>query len=197
MRIGIDLDNTIICYDELFARLATERAILPPGTPCTKQAIRDYLREQGQEDCWTELQGIAYGSRIDEAVPFAGVAEFLRRCGEAKIDWWIISHRTRSPYLGEPVDLHVAAREWLRTQRLVADDEFDRVKLEISREAKLRRIVETECQVFIDDLPELLCDPSFPAAVRRILFDPNDQNPDRTEYERATSWSDVVTLLEI
>jgi hypothetical protein len=196
MRLGIDLDNTIISYDRLFTQLATERKLVPPHIASNKQSIRDYLRAQGQEDCWTDLQGIAYGSRIDEAVPFQGVQDFFRRCAVAKVDWWIISHRSPQPYLGEPVDLHAAARNWLLKRGFVSTSQLDRVKLEVCREAKLRSILETGCDAFIDDLPELLVAPDFPA-VRRILFDPADQNPDRTEYERATSWAEIGKLLEI
>jgi hypothetical protein len=31
MRIGLDFDNTIICYDAVFASAAVERGLLPPG----------------------------------------------------------------------------------------------------------------------------------------------------------------------
>lgn len=197
MRLGIDLDNTIISYDRLFVQLATERQLVPAHVPPTKQAIRDYLRSQNQEDRWTELQGLAYGSRIGEAVPFDGVEEFLRRCTLSRIDWLIISHRSRVPYLGEPVDLHTAALGWLLARRIVASDQLDRVKLEVTREDKLLAILRSECDAFIDDLPELLTDPAFPQNVRRILFDPANQNPDRAEYERATSWSDIAKRLGV
>lgn len=197
MRLGIDLDNTIINYDALFARLAGERSLVPPSFTVNKQTIRDYLRAHNQEDCWTELQGIAYGSRMEEAVPFAGFDEFLARCNAARIDWWIISHRTQWPYLGAAMDLHQAARQWLVTRGFIPDAKSGQVKLETSREAKLGSIERTECDVFIDDLPELLCDPLFPRNVRRILFDPGNQNPDRAEYERATSWIEIARLLNL
>lgn len=197
MRLGIDLDNTIISYDKLFAQLATEVALVPPQVAPNKQAIRDYLRTQNQEDRWTELQGIAYGRRIEEAVPFEGVEDFMRRCVAAMVEWWIISHRTRHPYLGKPVDLHAAARQWLFARGFITDVCSDRVKLELSREAKLISIAQCRCDVFIDDLAEFLSEPAFPAKTRRILFDPMDQNPDRPEYERAKSWNEIALLLGI
>src|SRR5688572_21509111 len=120
MRLGIDLDNTIISYDALFTQLATERDLVPPHIAPNKQSIRDYLRAEDQEDRWTELQGIAYGSRIEEAVPFPGVQDFFRRCARKNVDWWIISHRSPRPYLGEPVDLHEAARTWLLKRGVVS-----------------------------------------------------------------------------
>lgn len=197
MRLGIDLDNTIINYDQLFALLAREQKLLPPQIRLTKQAIRDYLRAQNREDRWTELQGIAYGSRIHDAVPFEGFEKFLSRCNAARVEWWIISHRTRWPYLGVPVDLHQAARQWLLGRGFLSEAEPDRLQLEVSRDAKLRCIREKQCDTFIDDLPELLCDPMFPENVRRILFDPGNHNPVRAEYERASSWTEVAVLLNI
>jgi hypothetical protein len=197
MRLGIDLDNTIVNYDALFARLAEEHGLLPPHVAASKQAIRDSLRMQGREDRWTELQGIAYGSRMEEAVPFDGVDEFLRRCTKANIEWWIISHRTLQPYLGAPVDLHAAARQWLLRRGILAEKQLDRVKLAVSRQLKLDCIANTECSIFIDDLPELLLDDQFPRGVRRVLFDPFDQNPDRAEYERAKHWLEIASLLGV
>ena len=197
MRLGIDLDNTIISYDRLFVQLASERNLVPPHVPSNKQAIRDYLRAQDQENRWTELQGLAYGRRMEEAVMFDGVQEFIRRCEMANVEWMIISHRSRVPYFGEPVDLHAAALHWLLKQRLIGSDQVDRVKLEVTREAKLESILQSECDVFIDDLPELLLDAGFPHHVRRILFDPANHIPDSTQYERATSWLEIAQRLGI
>jgi hypothetical protein len=197
MRVGIDLDNTIISYDRLFVQLASERFLIPSGFPPNKQAIRDHLRAQGQEDRWTELQGLAYGSRIDEAVMFDGVQDFFQKCHAAGVDWIIISHRSLVPYLGEPVDLHAAAFDWLMKQQLIGIHSLDRVKLSVTREAKLQSIQQSQCDVFIDDLPELLLDPAFPQGVRRILFDPANQNRDSAEYERARSWWEISTWLGI
>jgi hypothetical protein len=197
MRVGIDLDNTIISYDRLFVQLASERFLIPSGFPPNKQAIRDHLRAQGQEDRWTELQGLAYGSRIDEAVMFDGVQDFFQKCHAAGVDWIIISHRSLVPYLGEPVDLHAAALGWLVKQKLIRRDQLERVQLEVTREAKLQRIRESQCDVFIDDLPELLADPAFPPGIRRILFDPASQNRDNADYECARSWYEISSWLGI
>jgi hypothetical protein len=197
MRLGIDLDNTIICYDRLFAKLASELQLVPPDVAKSKQAIRNYLRAQNQEDRWTELQGIAYGSRIEEAVPFDGVQEFFSRCSAANVEWWIISHRTQQPYLGESVDLHAAARQWLLSRGFISDVHSDRVRLEVTREAKLQCIAQIRCEWFIDDLPEFLSDPEFPKNIRRILFDPQKQNGDSPHYQRASSWSEISNQLGV
>ena len=58
MLIGVDFDNTIVCYDRLFHHVAVERSLIPATLPADKESVRNYLREQGREDDWTELQGL-------------------------------------------------------------------------------------------------------------------------------------------
>ncbi|NBT14701.1 MAG: haloacid dehalogenase-like hydrolase, partial [Planctomycetia bacterium] len=111
--IGVDFDNTIVCYDEVFQRVALEQGLVPPHAATSKTAIRDHLRSMGQEDGWTELQGTVYGPRMIDAAPFPGVLEFFAACRTAGQAVAIVSHRTRFPYLGERHDLHAAARDWL------------------------------------------------------------------------------------
>lgn len=38
--IGIDLDNTLALYDELFASLAVERQLVPEAATWTKSTLR-------------------------------------------------------------------------------------------------------------------------------------------------------------
>ena len=49
LRVGIDFDNTIVCYDEIFHRVALERELIPRDTPKNKESVRDYLRQVGKE----------------------------------------------------------------------------------------------------------------------------------------------------
>src|SRR5262245_19310460 len=113
MLVGLDFDNTIVCYDGLFHRLAFEQGLIPAEVPATKGHVRDYLRRIDREDDWTSLQGVGYGPRIVDAAPFSGVKDFLGRCKSAGIRCVIISHKTKHPYLGPPYDLHAAAHNFL------------------------------------------------------------------------------------
>jgi hypothetical protein len=69
------------------------------------------------------------------------------------------------------------------------------VYLELTKQAKLDRIGALGCDVFVDDLPEFLGEPSFPAGPRKVLFDPADANADRADYTRVTSWAAVRALV--
>jgi hypothetical protein len=199
VRIGIDLDNTIACYDEVFPLLARERALIPADVPLAKAAVRDYLRRVGQEERWTELQGEVYGPEMVRATPFPGAFDFLKRCQRAQIPVVIVSHRSRHPYRGPNHDLHSAARQWLVAQGLHDPDRIglpaDSVYLEVSKRDKLARIAELGCTHFVDDLPELLADPDFPATVSALLFDPHDVLADRATVRRLTSWAAIGAAL--
>ena len=197
--IGIDFDNTIVCYDDVFARVAVELGLVPPEFATSKTAIRDHLRAAGQEDRWTELQGTIYGPRMPDAPPFPGVIEFFAACRAAGMPVAIVSHRTRFPYLGERHNLHAAARDWLARHGFHDPAgiglPIDRVFFEETKEAKLARIAEVGCTHFIDDLPELLAHRLFPRHVRRILFDPRGEHVLIPGVDPASSWGQLSAAL--
>ena len=192
MIIGIDFDNTIVSYDALFHRVAHEQGLIPPDLPVSKTAVRDHLRAAGREAAWTEMQGTVYGARIAGADPFPGVFDFFLACRRRGVPVRIISHKTRHPYQGESHDLHAAARAWLHARGFVdhagtgLGDEH--VFFELTKAAKLGRIAACGCTHFIDDLPELLAEPGFPANVERILFDPQFHHTTFRHGRRATDW---------
>ncbi len=197
MRIGIDFDNTLICYDDAFYAAAIERSLIPAQTARSKRAIRDYLRLEQREAEWTELQGYIYGSGMHLAQPFPGAFDFLERCARNGVDVCIISHKTRVPYLGAKIDLHEAAETWLRDQGVFGRVGLprERVFFELTKEAKLARIASEQCTVFIDDLPELLTEPAFPPVVRRLLFDPAGDGTSSSGLESVRSWEEAALML--
>ncbi len=199
MKIGVDFDNTIVCYDRLFYRLAVERDLIPPHAPAQKQAIRDYLRAAKNEIAWTELQGLAYGARIGEAAPFAGVKEFFQRCRRQQVDVCIISHKTKTPFQGPAFDLHQAASGWLEQHGFFAAGEIglarEQVFFEQTKEEKLARIARRQCSHFIDDLPEFLLAAGFPPQVERILFDPGNRGEACDVLRRLASWEEIQAAL--
>ena len=197
MFIGIDFDNTIVCYDQLFHNLALERNLTPKNLPISKQAVRDYLREIGSEDVWIEMQGLGYGPRMGDALPYPGAIDLIRKLAKQNLPVAIVSHKTKTPYGGPPYDLHQAAFDWLNAQGFCSDTSLKSVEIyfELSREDKFARIKSLGCSEFIDDLPEFLTAPEFPTGVNRVLFDPNDVNLDNEGYQRLQTWCDIGTYL--
>lgn len=192
MKLGLDFDNTIVRYDELFAQVAREKGWFPADAPATKHAVREHLRAGGEdgENRWIELQGLVYGSRIADAPPTEGVLDFVSRCGESGATVCVISHKTLFPHKGPRVSLHEAARAWLEKHRLRWPAFF-----ELTKQAKLQRIARCGCDVFIDDLPEFLAEPTFPVGVLRVLYDPLGQHRPDPRTIHARSWDDIGRLL--
>ena len=201
MVIGVDFDNTIVCYDRLFYQLAVERGLVPASLSADKESVRNFLRARDQEDDWTELQGYAYGQRIDEAEPFPGVREFFTNCRHGGVPVFVISHNTRLPIRGPQWDLQQAARNWLASHGFHQPGGIglpsERVFFEATRLEKLQRIVTQGCTHFVDDLPEFLQEPAFPDGVERILFDPRGRHTGRVPFWRMPSWELLCQCLSV
>ena len=191
-RIGIDFDNTIICYDDVFNTVGVENGLVPKSLPVGKGFVRDYLREQGQEHEWIWLQGVVYGTRLADARLYEGVKRFLGYCKDNDIQCSIVSHKTIFPYSGDDYNLHQSAREWIRLQALNVPTYF-----ELTKEDKINRINRLGCSVFIDDLPEFLNLPGFPEKMEKILFDPLGKNTVFSrQFHYSVSWNDIFLYIK-
>jgi hypothetical protein len=198
MRIGIDFDNTIACYDGVFHAAALERGLIPADIGRDKNSVRDHLNGAGREDDFTELQGYIYGARMDLVAPYPGFAGFVAAARRAGHELFIVSHKTRHPILGPKHDMHAAARGFLAARDLVGDgaSQIDpaRVFFELTKQDKVARAAALRCEVFIDDLPEILAMPGFPDGMRRILFDPENQFENSSDHAgaRSSSWAGIT-----
>ena len=200
MVIGIDLDNTIICYDRLFYRLALERDLIEPQTPALKKAVRDAVRSRPDgEVSWQVIQALAYGPQINEAEAFPGVKDFLAFC-RSRTPVYVISHKTAQARRARPgEDLHEAALGWLKENGFFDQAgpglSEDRVLFLPSRQAKIAAIEKMGCKCFIDDLEETFIEPSFPSGVRKILFDPHREHEEKPGLEAGSSFNEIRRLI--
>lgn len=194
--IGVDLDNTLVSYDEVMYRVALQRGLIPEGLKKSKQAIRDAIRRsQAGDRAWHGVQAAAYGERMEEAQLIDGVAAFFARCRRMGAKVYIVSHKTEWPG-GDvrPVHLREAATAWMRHHRFFENDGMglsDRdVYFEPAREKKLARIGRLGCTHFIDDLVETFLEPSFPDGVRKLLYAPHGASmiPDVRTF---TTWKEI------
>jgi len=197
LHLGIDFDNTIVCYDEVFHHLALAEGLIPPSVPCDKTSVRDFLRAAGREDRWTVMQAVVYGECMPEARPFPGVLDFFAACAEHALQLSIISHRTRRPIVGEPCDLHAAAFGWLEGNGFVPLVSREAIHFQETRAEKVARVRETGCTHFIDDLPEFLAEPLLPPVLHRILFDPARIFRPKPGLNVVSSWAEMRTIFEV
>jgi|HubBroStandDraft_1064217.scaffolds.fasta_scaffold00018_10 hypothetical protein len=194
--IGLDFDNTLIAYGQVFCRAAQERGLIPEGFTGTKRAVREAIRKRRDgEFSWQLLQGHVYGHRIDEATLADGVGRFLDRCRREGVRLCIVSHKTEcSPFDPSRVKLRSVALDWMERHQFFAADGFaldrDAVHFTATRAEKLARIAALGCRLFIDDLEEVLSDPGFPADVGRVLFaEPLPVRP--LAYKVLPSWRQI------
>jgi hypothetical protein len=194
MRIGLDFDNTIIQYDEVFLRAAGQRGLLSPGFTGSKQEIRDAIRCLADGEMkWQALQGYVYGRGIGGATLFPGVPNFLRRARAQGDTVLIVSQKTEHGHFDpDKINLREAALGWMEAQGFFTDWGFSmtrgNVHFAASRAEKLRRIASLACDIFIDDLEEVLTDAEFPGGVRRILFSGQAEMTTSAPYEICRDW---------
>jgi hypothetical protein len=173
LHIGIDLDNTIIDYEHVFGEIGVDIGLLPAGLGLVgKEQVKGHLLAQS-EDHWMRLQGQVYGRFIGRARPYRGVRECMLALRECDARVSIVSHKTRLGHFDDDrLDLWEAARGWLTTNGFIgagvvaADD----VHFLETRESKIARIAELDCDAFIDDLAEVLLHPDFPRPTLPIWF---------------------------
>jgi len=195
--LGLDFDNTLICYDEVFHKVARERSLVSEATPKDKISIRDHLRQTGREDAWTELQGEVYGPRIHEATIFVGAFEAIELLMHAGVKICLVSHKTRTPYLGKAHDLHFAATSWLRRHKFFCVDGLnwgsDHVFFETTKQSKISRILSQGCTHFLDDLPEILG--MLPEGMTRIQFAPGQVTGESHPWPVIGQWRELPNLV--
>jgi hypothetical protein len=201
-KLGLDFDNTIVCYDAAIEKLAEDLFDLPLDVPRTKLGLREYLRGADREPEWTAFQGELYGPGMRHAQPFEGVIETMLKLVAAGHHLVIVSHRSRRPYAGKLHDLHAAARcwvaEWLQSVGLFGQlgDESDVHFLE-TFDQKLAKIAELNCNAFLDDLPEVFAASGFPIGVHAILFDATGSAKGVRDcsISAVRSWADIPSML--
>ncbi|MDR3491436.1 MAG: hypothetical protein P4M12_05240 [Gammaproteobacteria bacterium] len=202
MRIGIDFDNTIICYDQVFCDLAKSWELIEKDYQGSKHELRDTIRMLPEGDLvWQRMQGKAYGERIQKAEIFPGFKEFVAACNaDTNIEIFIVSHKTEFGHFDENrVNLRDAARQWLTDQGFFKQNfpyiNKANVFFELTREEKIERIKSLQCTHFIDDLVEVLASPLFPDNVKRFLFQPLDEVEQQASLTKYSNWADIKNAI--
>ena len=105
-----------------------------------------------------------------------GVADFIFLCRDKGIDLCVVSHKSEYASIDPGgVNLQAAALGWMEENGFflaVADGGFGRgdIHFEMRRSAKVARINTLGCDMFIDDLVEVLTHEDLDASMERILF---------------------------
>ena len=203
MRLGLDLDNTLVNYESAFARAAWDLGMIDEPWVGTKQALKSHLLKQANGDyTWKLLQGQVYSRYLTHARMVDGVPLFLHRCRLRGTVPWIVSHKTMYGHYDEGgVPLRDAAMEWLEKQGMFCENEYgidrSQVYFENTRLSKARKVDILGCTHFVDDLPEVFDEPTFPDSVIQIHYCRDFSNEQSPCGKRITSssWHEIGNLL--
>ena len=181
MKIGIDLDNTILNYDRAFEIASQYIGLNLPNNVKSKSEIRDFTRNVlGDELLWQRLQGLAYGRCIKEGAKlFPGIKRFLWRCQKLGHEVTIVSHKTEYGHFDvEKISLREAALDCLKFNGLIdcQNSYIGKVFFEATRNEKVNRIKSLEFEVFIDDLVEVIESLVSLPHLKTVLFSPNSSS---------------------
>lgn len=201
MRVGIDLDNTLACYDNLFRNVAIEWNLLPPTFLGGKRELRDTLRQRpGGEGDWLRLQAEVYGPRMIDAQLIEGALYFAQACRRRGADLYVISHKTQFAAANPgKFDLHRAALAWMEAHDFFERDGFGlstkQVFFEPTRSVKCQRIQALGCSHFVDDLEEVFYEPEFPLQVERFLLHRGSGHPPRGPFMAFPNWHAIADAI--
>ena len=194
MLIGLDFDNTLVSYDEVFLTLAKNNGVIPKEWSGNKIKLREYLRSQkGGEYQWQKLQGKIYGKWMHRAVLFDGVVDFLIGCKDNNISLCIVSHKTKyGIHDDEKIPLREEALRWMEAQGFFSKlgIKKNNIFFEPTKEDKIKKIRSLNCDYFIDDLKEILEHPDFPSNTRKILFS-NSKEKIIIDAKIINKWNDL------
>lgn len=201
MHIGIDLDNTIIDYHNLFAERAFSLGYIDYSQKLTKDVVKNKIKElQDGEKKWGILQSEIYSEGIRDASVMIGFPEFVAACQKSRINLSIISHKTKlNPNDPFQRDLKQAAQDWMQTNQFFDSRGFDfnlnQVFFADSIEQKISTIANQQCTHFIDDLLSILLHPDFPENTCKILYFPYLFKKRRESINYSGNWWEISKYL--
>ena len=169
-RIGVDLDNTIIdyslAYEVIGRQFEFETELLD------RESIRNHLQLQGDGIEWQRFQSLLYTEGLISAQPANGVREFFELCRLLQIEVSIVSHKTiQTPKFFGARNLRQPAIEWLEEHLLVSDlVDSDYLHFCSTQLEKVYTINGLGCELFVDDLLEVLVNPELSSEICRVLY---------------------------
>jgi hypothetical protein len=164
IKIGIDLDNTIINYQNSFKKYLSQKKIYLDKID--KNKIKSLLTKK-KKISWTEAQEEIYGNFITFAQPYRYFKEFEEFSIKNEIKLFIISHKTKYSQFSKKYNLHSISNKWIKEN--IFKKKYKIIFLN-SLSQKIKKIKEVKPKYFIDDLDEVLNHKDFPKKVNKIYF---------------------------
>lgn len=195
MRIGIDFDNTIINYHNVFHSLACEFGYIASSVAKNKEDVKQaILVKYGNDIPWQKLQSIAYGKAIFRAKAFEGVLRALKELKTQGHHLFIVSHKSKTSHYDPTVQLRTFALEWLKSNDFVDEKLIDDSSLFFleTLDEKIATIATLKLDIFIDDLDRVILHSQFPKSTLGIAFGVSRDS----KVDRCLDWRQCLQLCQ-
>lgn len=201
MIIGLDFDNCIVDYQYAIEKLIKGDKFFCENKPISlnKEHLKKIIIKNYNKERWTLIQGKLYGKYIKYAKPYPYVLETIKKLLKNNVVY-IVSHKTKTPFIGKKYDLHDAASKWINSNLVdenlkpIIDNKF--VYFNETIEEKVEIISKLKCDIFLDDLIDVLQHETFPKKIKKVLFNPNEIDVYFKEIETINSWKEFYTYVK-
>lgn len=165
LKIGIDLDNTIINYQNSFKKFLKEKNI--NFRIINKKKIKFISNNSSKIKSWTQAQEEIYGKYIVFARPFKFFKDFEKFALKNNIKLFIVSHKTKYSQFSKKYNLHSQSNKWLKKN---ISKEIYKIYYVNTVNQKVKKIANLNLDYFIDDLIKIFNHKNFPKKVKKIHF---------------------------
>ncbi len=190
LRIGIDLDNTIIDYSNSFLFGAINKKFLTKNiidkiikkNNLNKISIKELIKTEikksvNGEKKWRKLQSEVYGKLIKHALINPAIYKFFTLCNHKNFTVYIVSHKTKYGHYSKKENLlRLSALKFLKNKKIINNCiDSKNVFFTDTLNDKIKKISELKLNFFIDDLKKVFDHKNFPKYTKKIHFSVNLQ----------------------
>lgn len=196
--VGIDFDNTLVNYDQIFSSEMTRLGIVKKGMESSKEALKRHFEAQGDGNLlWTRMQSEIYCRRLHESSIAEGALDAIRAILESGVAVRIISHKTQYPTVGFAVDLHHCAKRWINDFVIGRLSKLNNTSIKWifcpTVDEKWECVEQEGCDWFIDDLHSFLSDSRFPKDTTRVWY--TNKVSSSQEFQAFSKWTDIAQYI--
>jgi hypothetical protein len=181
--VGLDLDNTLIDYTQAYSKIAEIFGLTL--VDLNKDSIKQHLTDNKNDVEWQRFQSILYTQGLDYAKLAPGLLNFLKFCKTKCIKVSVVSHKTlTTPKKFGNLNLRTPALKWLKEQQLIPTlISLEDIFFCSSKSLKIEKINQLKCEIFVDDLEEVLNDSSLNFDVKKVQFSNEQKSNSISNFE--------------